>query len=96
MIDWPTTLANATWLCGAALALAVFSYAHWLATAQQQPLRTVVRRPAFYRAWLGAAVLFCFGLGMTANSLIETVIWLGLALASLVNLILHWRLKPIP
>jgi hypothetical protein len=36
VIDWPHVLADAVWICGAALTLATFSYASWLASVRDE------------------------------------------------------------
>lgn len=93
MIDWVLVLTNAIWISGAALALAVFSYANWLATLQAARWRDVLQRPALYRSLWAAAVLFCLGLGLTSQQPLEAVLWFGLALFSLITFISTWRRK---
>jgi hypothetical protein len=86
MIDWPQVLANAVWIGGAALALATFSYASWLASMRDERLRDTLQL-----LLRGAAVLVCLGLGLTANRLLETVLWLALAALSVAAFISLWR-----
>ena len=91
MIDWPRVLSNAVWIGGAALALATFSYASWFAGLRGERLRAVLRQPA-YQLWLrAAACLICVGLGLTAATRLETVVWLVLAVISTAALISLWR-----
>lgn len=91
MIDWPQVLANALWISGAALALAAFSYAYWQAGTHAQGLRVTLRQSAFQLLLRGAALLVCLGLGLTANSPLEAVIWLALAALSAAAFISAWR-----
>ena len=91
MIDWPQVLANAVWISGAALALATFSYASWLASLRDERLRDTLGQAALQLLLRGAAVLICLGLGLTANSLLETVLWLALAGFSAAAFISLWR-----
>ena len=96
MIDWALVLTNALWIGGAALALAVFSYANWLATVQAARRRDVLRRPALRRALWAAAVLVCLGLDLTSTHPLEAILWFGLMLFSLITFISTWRVKQQP
>ena len=91
MIDWPQVLANAVWIVGAALALATFSYASWVASSREERLRDTLRQAALQSLLRVAAVLFCLGLGLTANSLLEAALWLALAVFSAASSIAFWR-----
>jgi len=91
VIDWPQVLANAVWISGAALALATFSYASWLASSRDDRLRDTLRQAALQSLLRIAAMLFCLGLGLTANSLLETALWLALAAFSAASSIAFWR-----
>jgi hypothetical protein len=90
MIDWPQVLANAVWISGAALALATFSYASWLASLRNERLRDTLGQVTLQLLLRGAAVLVCLGLGLTANSLLETILWLALAGLSAAAFISLW------
>ena len=87
MIDWWGLTANVLWIAGAALALAVLSFAEYTATVRGEKLGVVLRRPD--RVWplLLAAVLFCAGLAATSTSWWQSLIWIGLALCALVQLV---------
>ena len=91
MIDWPQVLANAVWICGAALALATVSYASWLSSTRDERLRDTLGQATPQLILRGAAGLVCVGLGLTANSLLETVLWLALAVLSAAAFISLWR-----
>ena len=91
MIDWLLVLSSAVWISGAALALATLSYASWLANLQGERLWTVLQRSLYQRLLLIAACLVCMGLGLTAASWLETVLWFILALMSAATLISRWR-----
>ncbi len=91
MIDWSQVLANALWLSGAALALAVVSYASWAATVRRTRMRAVLREGAYQLALYGAGILFCLGLAATALAGLEALLWLGLGLGCVVQFISIWR-----
>jgi hypothetical protein len=91
MIDWPLVLFGAVWISGAALALATLSYASWSASVQGERLRTVLKRSEYQRTLLAAACLISAGLGLTATSPLETVLWTILAVISAASLISLWR-----
>jgi hypothetical protein len=91
MIDWPLVFFSAIWIGGAALALATLSYASWSASMRGEHLRAVLQRSAYQRVLLVAACLICIGLGLTAASWIETVLWIMLAVISAAAFISLWR-----
>ena len=91
MIDWPLVLYSAVWLSGAALALATLSYASWSASLRGERLRAVLRRSDYQRVLLVAACLICVGLGLTAASSLETILWIVLAVISAATFISLWR-----
>jgi hypothetical protein len=91
MIDWPLVLFSAVWIGGAALALAAFSYASWSASMHGERLRTVLQRSEYQRVLLVAACLICAGLGLTATSWLEAVLWIILAVISAAAFISLWR-----
>lgn len=91
MIDWPLVLFSAVWISGAALALATLSYANWQASLRGERMRVVLRQPLYQRVLLAAAFLICVGLGLTAASWLETVLWLILAFISAASFISIWR-----
>jgi hypothetical protein len=93
MINWPQVLANSIWISGAALALATFSYASWLASTRDKRLRDTLGQTTLQPLLRGAALLVCLGLGLTANSLLETTLWLTLALLSAAAFISLWRTR---
>ena len=91
MIEWSLVLSSAVWIGGAALALATLSYASWFAGLRGDRLRAVLQRP-IYQSWLrAAACLICVGLGVTAATRLETVLWLILAVISAAAFISLWR-----
>ena len=91
MINWLLVLSSAVWIGGAALALATVSYASWFASLRGERLRAVLQQPA-YQLWLrAAACLICMGLGLTAATGLETVLWLILAVISAAAFISLWR-----
>ena len=91
MIDWPLILFSAVWIGGAALALATLSYASWSASLRGERLRAVLQRSKYQRLLLVAACLICVGLGLTAASWLETILWILLAVISAATFISLWR-----
>ena len=91
MIDWPLILFSAVWIGGAALALATLSYASWSASLRGERLRAVLQRSEYQRLLFVAACLICAGLGLTAASWPETVLWIVLAVISAATFISLWR-----
>jgi hypothetical protein len=91
MIDWPLVLSSAVWIGGAALALATLSYASWSAGVRGERLRAVLHWPAYRLSLLAAACLICVGLGLTAPTGWETVLWSILAVISAAVFISLWR-----
>ena len=91
MIDWPLVLFGAVWICGAALALATLSYASWRASVRGERLRAVLQQSEYQRLLLVAAGLICVGLGLTATSWLEAVLWIVLAIISAATFISLWR-----
>ena len=91
MIDWPLVLSSAVWISGAALALATLSYASWSASLRGERLRTALQRPVYQLLLRAAACLICVGLGLTAATGLEAVVWLILAVISAAAFIALWR-----
>ena len=91
MIDWSLVLFGAIWISGAALALAVLSYASWSAHLRGERWRSILQSSRYQRLLLVAACLICVGLGLTATSGLETILWFLLASLSAANFISLWR-----
>ena len=91
MIDWPLVFFSAVWIGGAALALATCSYASWSASMHGERLRAVLQRSVYQRVLLAAACLICVGLGLTAASWLETLLWIILAIISATAFASLWR-----
>jgi hypothetical protein len=91
MIDWSLVLFSAVWIGGAALGLAVLSYANWQASMRGQRLRVILQEAWYQQALLAAAFLICIGLGLTAATWLETGLWLLLAVICAAALLTRWR-----
>jgi len=75
MIDWFNLAANALWIIGLAIALAVVSHASWQAALHHEKLRTQLARPG-YQIYIDlAAVLFCLGMAATSRRVWEIILW---------------------
>ena len=81
MIDWGGLVANALWIIGCALGLAVLSYANWEAGMRGERLRFRLRQPRMQCAINLAGALFCLGLAVTSDSAIATILWLFLTVS---------------
>lgn len=79
MIDWFNLMANALWILGLAIALAVISHASWQAALHHEKLRLWLARPGYQMYIDLAAVLFCLGMAATSPRVWEIVLWCGLA-----------------
>ena len=80
MIDWFDLAANATWIFGCALALAVVSYANYDAHVRAERLRTTLSHPRARVKLNLAGVLVCLGIAGAFQSIWETALWLLLVL----------------
>ena len=79
MIDWYNLAANALWIIGLAIALAVLSHASWQASQRHEKLRQQLAQPG-YQIFLDlAAVLFCLGMAGTSRRIWEIILWAVLA-----------------
>lgn len=79
MIDWFNLAANAMWIIGLAIALAVVSHASWQAALHHEKLRSRLAQPG-YQIYIDlAAVLFCLGMAATSRRVWEIILWSGLA-----------------
>lgn len=83
MIDIISLVANALWLLGLAVLLAVLSWARWKAQSGQVRFRQVLARPLVQLGLDLGLLLFCVGLAATAHAWWERILWglLGIAWA---------------
>ncbi len=65
MIDWLDLTANAIWIVGCALALAVLSYSSYQAHLRRERMRAVLGRPSYQAALNLAGALFAAGMAAT-------------------------------
>jgi hypothetical protein len=79
MINWFNLAANALWIVGCALALAVLSYTGWDAALRRQPFRSNLDTLKKQVMLSLAGLLFCLGLAATSRRGWETGVWLILA-----------------
>jgi phosphoglycerol transferase MdoB-like AlkP superfamily enzyme len=79
MIDWFNLAANALWIFGLAVALAVVSHASWQAVLHHEKLRFRLAQPGYQIFIDLAAVLFCLGMATTSRRVWEIILWSGLA-----------------
>ena len=90
VIDWVSLLFHVSWIVGLAVILAAFSYNHWQANQQQQPLRQQLRSSTFIQPlWVGFALITA-GLSGTSQTTWEAIIWGILFFVALYNLLRQW------
>jgi len=85
MIDWFNLAANALWIIGLAIALAVVSHASWQAALYHEKLRSRLAQPGYQMFFDLAAVLFCLGMAATSRRVWEIILWSGLAVLFIVQ-----------
>ncbi len=92
MIDWGSLAANALWVLGLALGVAVVSHASYRAHLARMSARAVIGRPAYVVAGMSALALICLGLALTAQGRWwEPLLWWILAAACGVQAVLAIR-----
>ena len=79
MIDWFNLAANALWIIGMAIGLAVVSHASWQASLHHEKLRARLAQTGYQIFIDLAAVLFCLGMAATSRRVWEIILWSGLA-----------------
>lgn len=89
MIDWGSLAANSLWILGCALALAVFSYASWLAACSGNTLSAHLQRSHTQAGFSLAGIFFCAGLSLTVDSGLMRIIWVVLGGLFLIKLFAH-------
>ena len=85
MIDWGNLAVNALWILGCSLALAAFSYASWQASVHGEKITVSLKSPGIRLSLHLGGLLFCLGLALGADSLLEKIVWALLGIAILVH-----------
>ena len=75
MIDWYNLAMNAFWIMGCAVALAVLSYASWVASATGEKFKVCLGRSNMQMILNLAGFLFCIGLAGASDVLWQQIIW---------------------
>ncbi len=91
MIDWLGLAANAVWIAGCILALAVLSIGQWRARNEAARLRDVLARPMSQVMLYIAVTLFCLGMLATSSTWLERIAWGVVAIAFAVQGLLAYR-----
>lgn len=91
MIDWVNVGANALWILGCAVALAVLSYASWEASVYREKFRIRLGRPGLQAALNLGGFLFACGLAATSDRPLELGLWLLLAVLFLFQALSAWK-----
>ncbi len=93
MIDWVNLAFNALWIFALAVLLASLSYASWEASIYKVKMRERLKLPAYQASINLAALLFCAGLAGLAGNLLIRIVWIILAMISLVYTVLAWKTR---
>ncbi len=88
MINWQSLIFNSLWISGLAILLAAFSYHYWAASEQGRKLREQLSRPGFLGFFWLAMLLVSLGLLGTSQEPWEMAIWGGMALITLIALVI--------
>lgn len=84
MIDWLYLLTNGLWVVGAALALAIASFAVWAKSEEKTPFGEFFGRTQPKLGLLIAGLLFSVGLAFSVETLWQRIAWGILGAAALV------------
>lgn len=87
MINWTNLAANALWILGCAVILATLSYASWEASTFHEKIGARLGRPSYQVAVYLGLLLFTVGLAANADGLFARIVWIILALLSLLFVI---------
>ncbi len=93
MIDWLNVAENALWIIGCAVILATLSYASYEASARQEKFFTRLKRRGIQIPLNLGAALFSTGLAATSESILLTILWIGLSAVFLAQAIILARLS---
>jgi hypothetical protein len=91
MIDWAGVLFNGLWVLGAALILAVLSFAHYEARRRGERLRVRLAAPGFQVGCFAGLGLISLGLALIGPRWWERILWGLLCAANSWQLWTAWR-----
>jgi hypothetical protein len=91
VIDWFSVGANALWIIGAAIIVATFSFANWLAHVRDQRTRHLLGTAAFQIPFAIGLLLISLGLLLVSRGWLEHVLWAFLSILFLWQLWVLWR-----
>ena len=91
MIDWFSVGANALWISGAAVIVATFSYANWMAHVRDQRARLLLVTAAVQISFTIGLLLISVGLFFASHGWLEQVLWALLSILFLWQLWILWR-----
>ena len=80
LIDWLHVARNALWILGLSVALAAWSHISWWASVRRQRLRRALSLPLFVVPFSTGMLMFSASLAWGAARWWERVLWAGLAL----------------
>jgi hypothetical protein len=91
MIDWPSVLTNALWICGLAVCVTALGYADWKGHATQQGLRVTLNKPLYQVALWGGLALVGLGAALSSERWWEKAAWGIVAVLAVVEVWLALR-----
>jgi len=92
VIDWANVFANALWVLGLALMLAVASHASYRAHAERAPFWMILAQPAHAAIALSGLALLAAGLALTSTgSLWEVLVYWAIAIVSTAQAAMAYR-----
>ena len=91
LIDWSFVVRNALWILGLSIVLAAWSYTSWWASTHHVRVRQALGLPMFTLPLFAGMLLFSTSLAWGATRWWERVLWIGLGIAFLAQLIVGWR-----
>lgn len=93
MIDWGSVLTNGLWIVGLAAALAILSWASWLASREVKGLRATAKYLAHSPGLALSIALIAMGAALSVVTEWERIVWLLLAAGFSAHAIRTWQRK---
>ncbi len=91
MIDWLNVAENAVWIIGCAVILATLSYAGYEASTCQEKLFARLKQRSIQIPLNLGAALFSTGLAATSETILLTILWIGLSVIFLAQAVILAR-----
>jgi hypothetical protein len=92
-VNWLYIAANALWIFALAWAVALGGSAYWESLDKKEPLRTVWAQPQQSRSINLVLIAFSSGLGLVTSPVWGKVLWFGLAIVALFQVLKPFLLR---